>query len=86
MFILSSYKNPKSGYIKGLPNPQLTQQVWSVRYQGGLLGLWDPKIVIYVKNHPGDRKIGWLIVTPYEGGGVNQRTIYISLAYMHIWE
>ena len=36
---------------------QVGRQVWSVRYQGELLGLWDHvwrtlKIVILVENHP----------------------------------
>jgi hypothetical protein len=38
-------------YITG--PAQVVRQVWSVRYQGELLGLWDPqKLVILVENHP----------------------------------
>ena len=46
----------------------MVRQVWSVRYQGELLGLWDPqclKIVILVENHPQKRDFRcWMTLWP----------------------
>ena len=42
-----------------------------LRYQGELLGLWDPKIVIYVENHPQKRRFWLADYPPLDEGGVN---------------
>ena len=70
--------------VKGLPSlrDRFVQYTVSVRVSFG--GSGTLKIVIYVETTPRNRKIGWMIIAPSVGGGVNQRKIYVFLPYMYM--
>ena len=64
---------------------QVMWQVWSVRYQGELLGLWDLRNRDLRRKSPPETKVsvGWL--SPHRRvGGVNYRILFLYWPYMHM--